>query len=235
MQTSGLAVEDHFQRELSVEGFASADSGSSVEIANCVKQLEGSVRSEVGVEVTLQWRSEVGPVQQVEHFNAELGANPLGDFCVLEHRKVNIGVARSVVGIAARCAGERTGRSIDEGAGVEPICKDLLLLCAGVGIGDLNGALHEFIRAAVIGRAKDAERQTAMEGEQTVQLPSVGEDLQGGCSRDPVGKQSYKDVPLVKVAVAIVSLEVCAVLGQGAAIGGDIVEGVGPGIGGLRG
>ena len=72
-----------------------------------------------------------------------------------------------------------------------------------------------------------------MEGRQRVDLPSIGERLPFLPAGDGVGGGASEYVALVEIARAVITFKVGAVLGKRAAVGGDVIIAMRPGIRGL--
>src|SRR2546425_330469 len=97
---SRARLEEDLQPELHVEGFAGADTGGSVEVADGVGDdaAAGARRADA--------RSQIDAIEGIEGLDTELGFDPFCDRDVLEHRQIHVGEARSVNLVAAQVAQE---------------------------------------------------------------------------------------------------------------------------------
>src|SRR6266702_3256682 len=105
-------LENDFERELAVEGFAYCDTGGAG-AADCAGDLPGSqgiIRSHGpshwdisvvrrGVARTQRWLRVVIPVEDVEHLPTELPLDPLCDGEVFEDGEVDVSEARRSVNL----------------------------------------------------------------------------------------------------------------------------------------
>src|ERR1700733_413598 len=166
----GRKLEDDFCGELGVEGFAGSDTGRSVVVA------DGVVESEVASnrDATASGRSVVDAVEEVEHLSSELKGHTFEDLRVFEDRKVDVGVTRPVVAVAAGSA-EVAWSRIGESAGAKPVSIRLLSLIALGDRADLVGAVVAFVGSADVAGCVDCEWLSSVEAQQRVKLPAVSE------------------------------------------------------------
>ena len=161
--TGRARLEDYFEAELSVEGFASAYARGSVIVADGVG--EGEVAA--NVYKAASGRCEIIAVEEVEHLGAELNVNPLFDLRVFEDGEIDVRVARAVVSVAAsRTKG--TWGGINEGRGVKPIGIGLLSLETPSDRADLHSAVIIFVGSADVAGGMNSEWLAAVEAKQRV-------------------------------------------------------------------
>ncbi len=183
---------------------------------------------------TAAGRCEVDPVQKVEHLRAKLDRHPLPDLRVLEHGEVNIGKSRSVISVASRRP-KRPRRRIRKGRRIQPVHLRVLTLVALRRIADLHRTIRAFVRSTQIARRRHTERLTAVKGHQRIHLPAVGQlPRPMRRSRHRIAEEAHKRVARIEVRVAVVPLEVRAVLRQRAAIRTYLVKIMAPGVRGRR-
>ncbi len=77
-------LEENLQPKLHVEGFARADAGSAVVIANRIGDL-----SEIAADSRLEWR-EVGVIEQIEDLGPELYPHLFRYIARFEDREVGV-------------------------------------------------------------------------------------------------------------------------------------------------
>ena len=179
-------------------------------------------------------RSEVVAVEEVEELGAELDDEALADLGVLEDGEVGIAESGTVELVAAQRT-ELTGGWEHEAVEVDPVGVRRLTLVAGAGGRDLADAIETFVGSGVVGVGEDLEGLSTVEVDETVGLPAAGEEGQMLRAGNLVAEVGGEVVAGVVVGVAVVSLEVGAVLREGSAVLRDLVEVVGPGVDGLGG
>src|SRR5579864_1993381 len=96
-------LEDDLRRELQIEGFARADTGSSVEVTDgvAIDTAAGGARA----------RSQVDSVEEIKHLGSKLDLNPFGHRDVFEDRKVHIGKARPINCVSSHRTQQRIGQA----------------------------------------------------------------------------------------------------------------------------
>src|ERR1700689_3123241 len=78
-----IELENQLQCELQAESFSRTDAWSAVVIADAVAtETSAAAIGAVG-------RSEINTIEQVEQFDAELGAHPFGNLGVLDYRQIH--------------------------------------------------------------------------------------------------------------------------------------------------
>ena len=217
-------TEEEFGDELGVEGFAGADAGGSVPVADGVVECGGAADGGGGWGV-------VDAVEDVEELGAELEGEALGEAGVFEDGEVDVAVAGGVERVAAHGA-EGAEWGVGEGGEVDPRGVRVLALIADVWVADLDGAVVALVGAGDVAGGVDSEGFAAVEREQRVKLPAAGEEFVAGGAGEGVAEEADEGVARVEVGVAVVAEEVEVVLRERAAVGGDFVEGVRPGVGG---
>ena len=103
-QGEGAVTEEEFGDELGVEGFAGADAGGAVPVADGVVECGGAADGGGGWGV-------VDAVEEVEELGAELEGEALGEAGVFEDGEVDVAVAgERRASCGGRCRRCRVGR-----------------------------------------------------------------------------------------------------------------------------
>src|SRR5437879_3722565 len=211
--------------------FAGAKAGSAVPIADRVGDLAGAIGEG---SIT---RGVVDRVKDVEHLRFNLQLHLFFDIEALAHAQVDVLEARPVDLVAAQSTiapavrGDlATARCQVEGGWVDP-------LHAGSSVRVLKEAVRNSSKRVsddVDPRAYLIARRAAVESQHAGHHPSMSQRL------GPMGRTGHfptetasESVANIKVAVAVVCFKVVAVKRNHTAIGGDLVQIVGPGIGEL--
>ena len=105
----------------------------------------------------------------------------------------------------------------------------------GTDVGDQVDAVFAFAGAAGVVAGVDGVGLAAVEGDERVELPAVGERLEVGAAGDVVGEIAGEVVAGVVVHAAVVAFDAEGVGNVGVAVLGEEVEAVGPGVGELAG
>src|SRR6266852_9480615 len=146
-------LEDNLQAKLQVERFSGAESRCAVPVADRV----GGKAEVTAIEIA--WRRQIGAIKEVEHFDAELGADAFRDLRILHDGEVNGGIARAVVTVAragSKCSGcgsLKRRRIYPRYAVLVECVRD-----TGKRIADLVCPLRSFPRAGRVRRRKHGER-----------------------------------------------------------------------------
>ena len=197
-------LEDEFERELNL---ALGNSGPEQNASCAARNYVGSEGcssgvKDVGIAVARTWRRKVGMVENIEHFDAELDIEVLGDSSdaiVFEHGEVQAGdsgadqdVAPCVAakiealqgnGIAAKTVGVPESR-IRCGGNGKTLGLDVVLRMAGIRKGAATWASQAIRKRKIVatqgvrGVAASAPRRgewhTVAKGENRAQFPAIG-------------------------------------------------------------
>src|SRR6202140_4046935 len=226
---AGQLLKGDLQSQLHVESFSGTDARSAVVVANGVRSNSKSAAE------TTAGRREIGAVKQVVEFHAELRVDAFGYFRILDDGKVHVGESRAVEIIAGQVA-VRSGCGLRKGCGIYPL-NSRFVECmgnTGVGITDQIGALNAFICTSIVSGSCDVKRLAGVKRQKAGELPTTKQGLEVRRTWQVVIEKRGEVVARIEVAVAVVTLNVEAVLRYGAAISGHVVEGVRPSVSELR-
>ena len=216
---------------MDVEGLTRTDTRRAIVVADGVGALTKSSE-----EVAAR-RRKVQAVEDIEHFQAELSFQALGHRNVLEYREVHRSKARAGELIAPHRP-KASLRRILKRRRVHPLhvgMADQRMRNPRVCVADLVTTVGVLPRAAGIGVGMNGEGKTGAERHHAIELPAVGEPLRAvRGARDVVNGVGGEVLAHVVVGVAVVSLQICAVLRERAASLRHIVEVMPPGVRELR-
>src|SRR5271169_930682 len=206
--------ENKPQSQLHVEWFTRTNTWRSIVVADgvgaCTKSAE-----EVAVR-----RRKVQAVEDIEHFHTELSIPSLGHRNVLEYRQVHRSKARAGELIAPRRPKVSLWRIL-KGRGVHPLHIRVVtdrVRNARVRVADLVSAVGVLSSAAGIGSGMNGEGQTGAKRHHSIKQPAVGEPLRAvRGARDVVNSAGGEAMAHVVVGIAVISLQICAVLRKSAA------------------
>src|ERR1700676_5423606 len=145
-------LEDNLQAQLHVERFSGTESWCAVVVADRVGREAQSASDGIAR------RRQIGAIEEVEHFDAELSAEPFRYSSVLHDREVHGGIAWPIVPVA-RARSKRSGSRVGKGRGIDPRYAALVegVRHTGKRIADLVRALLAFRCAGRVRRGKHRE------------------------------------------------------------------------------
>src|ERR1700685_734014 len=219
--------ENKLQGQLHVEWLTRTDTRRAIVVADGVGALTESA------EEVAAWRREVQAVEDIEHFYTELSFQALGDRNALEYRKVHGSKSRAGELIAPHRSKASLWRILKR-RWVHPLhvgVADERVRNACVCVADLVTTVGVLSCTAGLGGGMNGEGKTGAERHHGIELPAVGDPLRAvRGARDVVNGVGGEVVTHVVVGIAVVSLQICAVLRKRAASLRHIVQVVSPGV-----
>ena len=171
-------------------------------------------------------------VEQIEAFGAELNGHALDRAEVLEERSIKVGAPRTEEYVAAGIAEHKLGRR-GEGGLIEPVAN--VLTTGEIAVGDPIGTAGG---AGVDGRVGQlgCEGKSGLGLQDAVDLPTAEDGSpQAACpeARELVRQahgEAMADIESRVAAIAEAAARVLRSAGAAAEVGGDVIDGMRPGI-----
>src|ERR1700761_3234 len=209
-------LEDNLGRKLHVERLARPETGSAVEVSNCISHhaaCAGSARR-AATSHRARARGEIDPIEHIEHLRAELNSEALLDGNVLEHGQVNVcesgtieSIAREIsVGIRRAWAAGRTRHA--EGGGVHPLLAAQTPLER---VADSGKRIRNDVQPGTLCSRVEVKRLPAMQRDLTRCLPAARQQFEMGRTRNVPSEKRSKVVPGIEIAAGVFLRQVEAI------------------------